>query len=646
MTLTNDTPLTTEYEHSWALVIGINNYQHLPPLSYAVGDARAVANALRDHLNFPTQRITYLENKEATREAILSAFDEQFTAAKGLMSRNDRLIVFFAGHGITRRGKAGDVGYIAPVDAEPGAWRTLIAMPDLTDLAAFVPAKHIFFVMDACYSGLALTRSAPADPQVQRMLMTPAWQVLTAGKADEEVADGGGPYGRNSIFTSYFVEALNGAASEPNGLITAHGVMSHVYRKIIADSRSVQTPHYGWLRGDGDMVFRKPFVTVLPTAIEHALEHGEPEARVRAVGALEKLSRVTDPGLVHMSTKRLEKLFYNEHSAYVRKEAGKALGISNGKAETQPGTATLTQRQREALALPATPEPSTRRRLVPVLIGLALAGALAAGIFASVTGKASVQQNELYRLQTQSAQDGVMLSTLMTTPSAEPPDSENSPTTVAEADTTPEPTLAPEAEPAAPRPTQDPEPTLAPGDILIFADDFAADTGQWEVGDSGNVARTISGGRLKFDVGTFHSLWVSRPSLPAQHRALFSADVEPLQSEGDFSYGLIFRQVDFDNYYYFLVNNQGSYFAVRQFEGAVAFLVEPAALPPDVALPGEEVRLSVLMVGPRFTFYINGQEVASAFDTAFSTGRLGLAVQTFQDVPVQVAFDNVSVELP
>jgi hypothetical protein len=41
------------YQNSWALVVGINAYKHLPPLSYAGNDAAAIAAVLQNELNFP-----------------------------------------------------------------------------------------------------------------------------------------------------------------------------------------------------------------------------------------------------------------------------------------------------------------------------------------------------------------------------------------------------------------------------------------------------------------------------------------------------------------------------------------------------------------------------------------------------------------
>ncbi|MDP7465281.1 MAG: caspase family protein [Candidatus Marinimicrobia bacterium] len=46
------------YADSWALLIGINNYQNEPHLNYAVADAERMRRLLNEKLDFPM--ITYI----------------------------------------------------------------------------------------------------------------------------------------------------------------------------------------------------------------------------------------------------------------------------------------------------------------------------------------------------------------------------------------------------------------------------------------------------------------------------------------------------------------------------------------------------------------------------------------------------------
>jgi len=93
---------------------------------------------------------------------------------------------------------------------------------------------------------------------VKDMLKRISRQVLTAGKADETVADAGGPLPGHSVFTGHFLQGLDGAAATADGVITASGLMSYVYGHVSADAGSFQTPHYGHIDGDGDFIFRMP----------------------------------------------------------------------------------------------------------------------------------------------------------------------------------------------------------------------------------------------------------------------------------------------------------------------------------------------------------------------------------------------------
>ena len=250
------------YENSFALVIGINNYLNASPLGYAVNDAEVVAALLESNFDFKSENIKLLLNESATRDEIMSTF---MSYANGEISPNDRIFVFFAGHGMTQTGRRGEVGFLVPYDGDLGNLYTLIRWDDLTRNAELIVAKHILFVMDACYGGLAITRSLSAGSMrfLKDMLQRYSRQVLTAGKANEVVSDAGGPIPNHSVFTGHFLQGLQGKAATSDGVITANGVMAYVYDRVAKDLHSQQTPHYGFLDGDGDFIFKAPTINEL-----------------------------------------------------------------------------------------------------------------------------------------------------------------------------------------------------------------------------------------------------------------------------------------------------------------------------------------------------------------------------------------------
>jgi hypothetical protein len=251
------------YGASHALVVGINRYQNASPLLYAASDAQAVAQILIDKFSFPTSNVTLLLDEQARREAISRAF-LKYADSTG---PDDRVLIFFAGHGLTEPGRRGEVGYLVPADADIGNRATLIRWDEFRINSEVIKAKHLLFLMDACYGGLLLTRNMipPGSMRLLKdMLQRYSRQVLSAGKADEPVSDGGGTRPGHSIFTSYLLDGLDGAAAGSHGIVTGQGLMSFVYNKVANDPYSRQTPHFGFLDGDGDFIFDTRRLASLP----------------------------------------------------------------------------------------------------------------------------------------------------------------------------------------------------------------------------------------------------------------------------------------------------------------------------------------------------------------------------------------------
>ncbi|MBI5592549.1 MAG: caspase family protein [Deltaproteobacteria bacterium] len=297
--------LKTHYTNSRALVIGIDQYRNASPLSYAVSDAEEIRDVLVSDLAFPNENITYLVDCEASKENILRSF-MRFTADD--MGLDERILIFFAGHGHTRTGIRGEVGYLVPYDADMTDFSTFIRWDELTRNAELIRAKHMLFVMDACYGGLALTRSLHAGSTrfLKDMMLRYSRQVLTAGKADEVVSDSGGPLPNHSVFTGHLIEGLCGKAATENGVITASGLMSYVYGKVANDKNSNQTPHYGYFDGDGDFVLQAPQLSELEKA-----DNKDIDSLVVVPYAEEELSRETTPNKI----KKIKSLLSNESSS-------------------------------------------------------------------------------------------------------------------------------------------------------------------------------------------------------------------------------------------------------------------------------------------------------------------------------------------
>lgn len=246
------------YNKSYAVVIGIDQYKNLPfdkQLSYAVRDANGVAEILKK--NFKFDKIITLYNREATKANIMKVLSGDLSK----ISEQDSVFVFWAGHGYTEKTSRGDLGYLLPFDGtfeESQLYENISMTMIKDDISKRIPAKHIFYVMDSCYSGLLVakrgaTRKTARDfSYLQEITKEEVCQVLTAGSKDQEVLDGG-PRG-HSVFTGRLIEVLENT----DDFITATEVATLVKEKVFSDARArghTQTPKHGELFGLGDYVF-------------------------------------------------------------------------------------------------------------------------------------------------------------------------------------------------------------------------------------------------------------------------------------------------------------------------------------------------------------------------------------------------------
>jgi uncharacterized caspase-like protein/peptidoglycan/xylan/chitin deacetylase (PgdA/CDA1 family) len=309
--------VSTGYANSWAIVIGIDDYPKWPKLQYAARDAEGVRSALVDKFGFAAERVVTLKNADATRTGILAAFHDKL--AHGGVQKNDRIFVFFAGHGATRKLSSGrDLGYIVPFDSDPAQFATdAIPMTEIQNIAESLTAKHVLFVMDACYSGLGLTRGGGSNNFLRDNARRIGRQMLTAGGGDQLVADGG-PNG-HSVFTWTLLQGLAGKADlNGDGMITGTELAAYVAPAVA--SVSSQTPAFGSLPGSegGEFVFELPAETeflntqtvqlsndaiALNTKLEAAKTEAKPAVVVKDLQGGEQ--KLVTPAAVPVSARQL-----------------------------------------------------------------------------------------------------------------------------------------------------------------------------------------------------------------------------------------------------------------------------------------------------------------------------------------------------
>ena len=246
------------YKDSWAVIIGINDYKHMPKLNYAVNDAVAIKEMLMSKYNFKEDHIKLILNEEATKDNITQGFHQLLQKAK----EKDRVVVFYAGHGETYTlPSGGEMGYLIPVDGNPEElYLTSIPMSELYEIAQMSYAKHILYLVDACYGGLALastrglTKTTPNF--LQKITSEKGRQIITAGGKDEQVIERS-EWG-HSAFTKNLLAGLGQSVADidDDGVITANELGRFVSERVYNETDGFHTPQTGRIGTEmGEFIF-------------------------------------------------------------------------------------------------------------------------------------------------------------------------------------------------------------------------------------------------------------------------------------------------------------------------------------------------------------------------------------------------------
>jgi hypothetical protein len=251
------------YEKSYALLIGVSEYQYecWDDLKNIPREMKDLGASLKKH-GFIIQMLL-----NPTSE-ILKKTIEEFISKNGLKP-NNRLLIFFSGHGYTRR--KGTKGYILPVDTpilkvnESEFVNKAIDMDQILTWARKIESKHALFVFDSCFSGTIFQAKGPS-PNMSITYLTGKYvrEFITAGDEKESVPG-------KSCLVPYFIKGIEGEGDyTKDGYITGTELGIYLQENITAYHNRCGTPRFGKIRDpeldQGDYVFilKNPIDTPLP----------------------------------------------------------------------------------------------------------------------------------------------------------------------------------------------------------------------------------------------------------------------------------------------------------------------------------------------------------------------------------------------
>jgi hypothetical protein len=237
---------------TWAVVIGINKYIHLPPLKYAVNDAREFYQYLVEVNKVPKNNIWLVLDEEATLDKVKSILGTRLRRNAG---KEDTVIIYLAGHGSMESDSSSPDGdglekYILPYNANPNdLYSSAIPMREIAQVFKRINSDRLVFITDTCYSGATGGRTVSVPRMranisgafLDRISQGKGRVVLTASDANEVTVERDDL--KHGVFTYFLLEGLRGKADmDGNGIVTVDEVYRYVSIKVPQATGQSQHP--------------------------------------------------------------------------------------------------------------------------------------------------------------------------------------------------------------------------------------------------------------------------------------------------------------------------------------------------------------------------------------------------------------------
>lgn len=201
-----------------ALIVGIDYYTEINLLNGCVNDAYNVKSVLERHsdgtINFGIKLlIATNDTNKITRKVLKSTVEELFK------DPNEIALFYFSGHGYMECAS----GYLITSECQDGD--DGFPMSELLKIANDSPARNKIIILDCCHAGfMGKSPSSNTDASILNEGIT----ILTASSENQYAVESN----NTGVFTTLFVDALNGSAANLVGEITPGSVYAHIDKSL------------------------------------------------------------------------------------------------------------------------------------------------------------------------------------------------------------------------------------------------------------------------------------------------------------------------------------------------------------------------------------------------------------------------------
>jgi caspase domain-containing protein len=236
------------FPKDWALIIGIEDYAHLPRVDFARKDALVIKEYFNKILGVPEQNIIALIDSDATK-ARINGYLKKYIPDN--VSKETTLYVYFAGHGAPDM-KKGEP-YLVPYDGDTlFIEETSYRLKDFYKAIYDLEVNQAYVFLDSCFSGMAsqtaemLTKgSRPALLHVEDVGLA-TQEVISISAASSNQTSNPLPKEEHGLFTFYLLSALKGKAdTNEDRFITIKEIYDYVSMQVTRVAKRMgkdQTP--------------------------------------------------------------------------------------------------------------------------------------------------------------------------------------------------------------------------------------------------------------------------------------------------------------------------------------------------------------------------------------------------------------------
>lgn len=245
-----------QYDNKYAILVGVNDYKddRIDDLRYSTSDAISIAELLTNDLGYDPKNVIVLLDENATRKNIVDTMS--YFIRDESISKNSQLLFYYAGHGSTvknARDMSSLSGFLLTHDSVYGSeYSTSINMDEIRLLAEKSQPKHMLYLIDVCYGGLAKSRSM-SNAFIQNVWDMNSREIITAGTGDETVIESE-EWG-HSVFTKVFLDAFKNGLGDSNddNIISTAELYGYIQQRVpyyAKNKGGKQTPQYSFLTPD------------------------------------------------------------------------------------------------------------------------------------------------------------------------------------------------------------------------------------------------------------------------------------------------------------------------------------------------------------------------------------------------------------